>query len=312
MRSENTIPVTLATGVTQYKGLTRLREFLKLQTRSWVHYTATARWISFLNCTAFYSDLAKINPNLIRKIYRAYLSTRMTCTQRVSILIGHYSFIHAHGWGPMVLQSARVPVLLAAFAGKSGVRYRLVLTTGLLMEREGDLILQLFREDDLVCSCAFSFLQLDRMCIAVGGIQGPPHDGLATIRETTRDLHGLRPKQLMIRLLSAIGYLLACDKLRLVSNAHHTAVRSRREGRVHADYDRLWIECGASRGADGDFEIQCTVLHSPQLADLPSKRRSAARNRHECLRMIIDSVTRKLPRSGANETCHRTNRHYGS
>lgn len=294
MNNKNRFSVTLATGVTQYKGLARTRELLKLRARSLVFRTATIKWISFLNCAGFYSDLARTNPYLIRKIYRRYLSNTLDCMERVGVLMGHYSFIRRLGWGPMVLQAARTPISLALFEGKSGLPYRLVLQTGLPMEREGDLVLRLLRADEPVCSCAFSFLQTDTLDVAIGGLQGPAHNGLAVMRDTTKDMFGLRPKHFMIKLLAALGHHLGCGKIYLVSNANHAAVRPRREGKVHADYDRLWTECGAVLRTDGNFELPCAPLRPPTLADLPSKKRASAVHRYEHTQTIISMVIGRL------------------
>ena len=54
MNNKNKLSITLATGVTQYKGLARIRELLKLRVRSLVLRTATNKWIGFLNFTGFY------------------------------------------------------------------------------------------------------------------------------------------------------------------------------------------------------------------------------------------------------------------
>lgn len=294
MNNKNKLSITLATGVTQYKGLARIRELLKLRVRSLVFRTATIKWIGFLNCTGFYSDLARTNPYLIRKIYRRYLSNTLDCTARVSVLIGHYSFIRRLGWGAMILQAARTPVSLAVFDGKSGLPYRLVLEAGLPMEREGDLIVRLLRAGKPVCSCAFSFLQTNTLDVAIGGLQGPPQDGLAAMRDTTKDLFGLRPKHFMVKLLAAIGHYVGCGKMYLVSNDNHAAVRPRREGKVHADYDRLWLECGAVRRADGNFELPCSPLQPPALAELPSRKRASAQRRYEHTHMIISMALGRL------------------
>jgi uncharacterized protein VirK/YbjX len=62
--------------------------------------------------------------------------------------------------------------------------------------------------------------------------------------------------------------------------------RARREGKVYADYDPFWSECGATSRPDGDFETACLPLTPPDLQRLPSNKRSEARQRHRLLATI--------------------------
>jgi uncharacterized protein VirK/YbjX len=50
-----------------------------------------------------------------------------------------------------------------------------------------------------------------------------------------------------------LGHALGCDELRLVSNANRVVKSAIRQGRVHSDYDQLWIELGAEQQQDGEL-----------------------------------------------------------
>ncbi|MEO8600582.1 MAG: DUF535 family protein [bacterium] len=69
-------------------------------------------------------------------------------------------------------------------------------------------------------------------------------DGLARISVATRELHGLRPKNLMVRLARQIGHVFGCNNMILVGNVNRAAHRSVRKGLVFADYDALWRGLG--------------------------------------------------------------------
>lgn len=299
MKREEAPKVTAASGVVQYAGIAKAREFLKLKARSIAYREPTRRWMDFLNSHEFYARLVAHNPYLLRKIYRSYLTNKLDCAQRVSQLIGHYGFARSIGWNPVILKAAGAPMPLAEFAGKSAARYRLTLESGMKMDREGDLALRLFREDTLICSCSFSFLKLDRWCIAIGGLQGPRHDGLALMREAGRDFFGLHPKRLMMKLVRNLGHELGAGKVYLVGNDNHALASFRKDGKLLADYDGFWESCGALLRADGNFELDCVPLQPPVLADFVAKKRSAISKQYELLCEVCGQADQALKREVA-------------
>lgn len=282
---------------------TRLRDMLKLRLRAWRHHGQTRDWIALLNSHSTLRELAATCPRLIHKIYRPYLSSRLNCQQRLGVLATHYRFVLQHGLGAAVSSAARAPLVLARFAGKSGAMYSIELRAISAMEREGELVLQLRCDNGsdtaLVYSLAFSFLADGRhgqtRAIGIGCVQGPQgDDGLELIREATRELHGMRPKNLMVRLVRQLGFEYGCQQLLLVGNANRAVQQSVRKGLVLADYNALWLELGASARADGDYQLACEALLPPAMDEIASKKRSEARKRHELLVVIIDATSAGL------------------
>lgn len=272
--------------------LNYVRDALKLRLRAWRNRQPTAEWLAMLNSHATMRELALAHPRLILKIYRPYLSHHLDCTRRASLLASHYRFVLDQGWGSLVLQASRGAVPLVQFAGKSGAPYAIELQTVWPMEREGELVLQLRAGADLVYSVAFSFFQAGgQLAVGIGCIQGPQGErGLELNREATRELHGLRPKSLMVRLVRQLGYLYGCKEMVLVSNANRAVRQSMSKGLVLADYDGLWQEMEARPRADGDFALDCIALPAPNMDEIPSKKRSEARKRHEMQEQLFAAV----------------------
>lgn len=288
-------PITLGTCLAG----TRLRDMVKLRLRAWRHHGQTRDWIALLNSHSTLRELAAACPRLIHKIYRPYLSSRFNCQQRLAVLVAHYRFVLQHGLGAAVSRAARGPLELARFAGKSGTPYSIELRAISAMEREGELVLQLRCNTALVYTLAFSFLADGRHgqlpSIGIGCVQGPQgDDGLALIREATRDLHGMRPKNLMVRLVRQLGYEYGCRQLLMVGNDNRAVRDSVRKGLVLADYNALWLELGAAPRADGDYQLACSALPPPAMEEIPSKKRSEARKRHELLVAIIAATSAGL------------------
>lgn len=296
--------ITLQSGTTGLTGLRRVRETIKLSARAMLHRRAVDGWLQLLNSSPLFTDLVADHPRLIYKIFRPYFSNTMGYAARLTLLSEHYRFILRQGLGPLTALASKDKVVLARISGKGGLPYHIQLAAVEPMEREGELVLQLVAsanpdagaDQTIVYNCAFSFHQGERgMVLGIGCMQGPRGDhGLQAIKDATRELHGLRPKTMMVKLLGQIGHALGCSELRLVGNANRTVCRSVRQGKVHADYDALWQEQGATPRADGDYRLPCEPLAEPDLAAIASKKRSEARKRHETLVTLAEAMTASL------------------
>ena len=288
--------ITLHSGMVGLSRLRRLRETIKLSARALMHREAAEGWFQLLNSSPLFSDLVADHPRMVYKLFRPYFSNSMGYNARLTLLSEHYHFILRQGLGPLTALASKDKVVLARVTGKNGLPYHIQLAAVEPMEREGELVLQLVHGDEVIYNCAFSFHQGERgMVLGVGCMQGPRGDhGLQVIKDATRELHGLRPKNMMVKLLGQIGYALGCSELRLVGNANRTVCRSVRQGKVHADYDALWQELDATVRADGDYRLPCEPLAEPDLAAIASKKRSEARKRHDTLATLADAITASL------------------
>jgi uncharacterized protein VirK/YbjX len=289
-------PITIHAGSAGFTGLKQLRENFKLTLRAALHRRATYGWLQLLNSHPMFAELVQARPRLIYKIYRPYLSNTMGKAERIALLREHYRHIVRQGLGPLTLRAARDAVVLACIEGKGGLPYHLQLRAIDPMEREGELVLQLMQGGDLVYSSAFSFVHSAQgMLLGIGCMQGPRGaHGLQLIKDATRELHGLRPKNLMLKLLGQIAHDHGCVALRLVSNANRVVCGATRQGKVHADYDGLWQEAGAVLRADGDYQLDDTAISAPDLAAIASKKRSEARKRHETLCELAQAIAVSL------------------
>jgi uncharacterized protein VirK/YbjX len=290
------LSITLRSGLTGMSGVKYLRETLKLHMRARLHRHVTVGWLDMLNSHPLFAELVKARPRLLFKVYRPYLSNTLSAAERLDWLRTHYQHVFRHGLGPLTVQATRAAVTLATVAGKSGLPYCLQLRAVEPMEREGELVLQLLQDGDLIYSAAFAFIPgADGMQLAIGCMQGPRGErGLQLVKDATRELHGLRPKNLMVRLLSQIAHDHGCTSLRLVGNGNRAVCRSARQGKVHADYDALWQELGATPAADGDFRLASAAIGEPDLAAVASKKRSEVRKRHDTLRTLAQAVAASL------------------
>jgi hypothetical protein len=289
--------ITIRSGVSrELAAVPYWRELLKLKARSLVHRRHTRRWLQLLNSHPAFSEYVQNWPRFLYKIYRPYLTSTLSMEARVAALASHYQFIFQRGLGPTVARASGAGVTVASCTGKNGTAYQLRLRAVGTYEREGDLALQLCQDGTVLYTVAFTIAwRGEGMAVSIGCIQGGKGDStLEAIRVATRELHGARPKQMLVTLVRHLGHGFGCRDLFMVSNANRVVHSAMRQGRVRADYDQLWEELGAERQLDGDWLLRCAPLPALDLEDVPSKKRSEARKRHEMMSELAAQLTRRL------------------
>jgi uncharacterized protein VirK/YbjX len=288
--------VTLRSAVPQQlPRLAFLRELAKIRLRAMLHPRQTPAWLHLLNSHPAFSEYLRTCPRFLYKVYRPYISTTLDAGQRLAAIRAHYEFIFRRGLGQVMARASMGAVTLAEVCGRSGLPYRIELRAVDRFDREGELVLQLVQEEALY-TIAFTLAPRDGVqALSIGCIQGgKTADAREAIRVATRELHGLRPKQLMVNLVRQLAHDYGCERVLMVSNRNRVIYKAIRKGRVLADYDALWAELGARRRADGDYEMDCAPLAAPDLETIPSKKRAEARRRHEVLMLLADGVGKGL------------------
>jgi uncharacterized protein VirK/YbjX len=270
------------------------KERLKLFLGGLLYRRQTLRWHAFLGSDPVTAALAESYVSLAHKVYRPYFSTTLDCGGRVDLLIGHYRLLLARGMGPWLLSAASRPALIASLTARQGAPIQLYLLAINGGHREGDLTLQMHMRNRLLYSASFSFAcgADGGIAVALGSLQGAnTPDAAALVREATRELHGCRPKTVLLTVLRALGATFGASTVQLVSNRNRISVNLLRQRRITADYDASWREMGARPRPDGNFELACTPDAPPDWRDRPSNKRAAFRRRQA----MLDSVCRELP-----------------
>jgi hypothetical protein len=289
--------VTLRSAVPPHlAGFKSVRELAKIRLRAVLHPRQTPGWLHLLNAHPAFSEYVRNCPRFLYKVYRPYISHALDADERLEAIRAHYDFMFRRGLREMLARASVGAVVLAEAAGKSGVTYQIQLRTVNMFDREGELVLQLTQDDKALYTVAFTVAPRDgRLAVSVGCIQGgKTEDAREAIRTATRELHGIRPKQLMATLVRQLGHEYGCERMVLVSNRNRVIYKAIRNGRVLADYDQLWTELGAQLRPDGDWELACAPVAAPDLDGIPSKKRSEARKRHEVVSRLAADVCQAL------------------
>ncbi len=140
-----------------------------------------------------------------------------------------------------------------------------------------------------------SFAFVGRSTLFIASIQGPSGtgDGLSTVRELTKAMHGLRPPFVLLEALRCLGATWKMQKLQGVDPTHHAKGRwNQRRSRLKFDYRSLWQEAGGLRAANGNWSLPIE-RERRSMGDIAARKRSMYRRRFEMLdAMCLDIQTK--------------------
>ncbi len=213
----------------------------------------------------------------------AYVHRDWTVRQRVEAVRTHYDFVERHAWLNLPLEGRQRFARIDAACPGLSLQFERPEWIG----NEGELAISLFRDDVRLYMLSFLFAPVrGRVGMILGAIQGRHDESInAVYAELTRQLHGCRPRDLLVHAALFIGEALGQRRVYAVSDAfrHHRAARWQRDSSVPtADYDQVWGDRGGVPGADGFHEIE-TAFRPRDLATVASKKRAMYRRRYEML-----------------------------
>jgi uncharacterized protein VirK/YbjX len=207
-------------------------------------------------------DIVVSPASFLGKIHLPYLSLALNCAGRARLLIRHYDGLLNTGFGSLVRQALQKPLTLCIFNGKSGTPYELQLSALDTGRQDGELLLRLVSEGICVYSiaCILTTSQ-GKPALMVGGLTGMLSQGRSRgIKQITRDLHGCRPKDLMVALARDLGRCFGCATTLLIGSGNRIPPAEKYFCKKSADYDLTWRELHATVRADGDYELPCAAV----------------------------------------------------
>lgn len=261
---------------------------LKYLARSACMAARHQRFLSFIAAHPAMRAYRRRDPRLLERHMHRYVNAHWHRRDRLTYLQQHYRFAMAHlPRGLFELVYAMGHASLGSLTAKDGSLLTLCLRPPIHKGCEGELCLQLCDvNEDPLYSIVFSVAD-ELPTLMIGCLQGPRGDDARdVVRELTRNLHGMRPKQLLLTLAYAFARHYGIERLVAISNEAHPLRRSGRP--LYSDYDAFWKEQGGKRIGGGWYALPAALAHKAE-SDVPSNHRSAFRRR-EALRREAEQL----------------------
>ncbi|RDD82945.1 DUF535 domain-containing protein [Dyella tabacisoli] len=246
------------------------------------------RYLDFVYRNQAMCTYRRRDPRVLERHFHRYINAHWNRSARLLSIQSHYRFVLTRL--PKALFEAIYTdgnATLGTVTLKDGSPLKLCLRPPILMGCEGELSIELRDANDhLLYRIVLSVIDY-RPTIAIGCIQGPAGESSRdVVRDLTRNMHGMRPKQLMLSLAYAFARQYGIKRIWTVSNAAHPLRQVRRT--FQADYDAFWQEQGGRQVGNGWF-ILPEQLSRKSESEVPSNHRSAFRRR-EALRIEIERL----------------------
>jgi uncharacterized protein VirK/YbjX len=236
-----------------------------------------------------------------------YIHKGWEAPQRFATITWHYQLLKTL---PEVFnvsdgQPKKIIDLEAYSAGAS-----IVLDKAKWFVREGEIVLNLFKDDSRMMSLAFTFAELDGVLVMyVGAIQGIHADdqSLVNIKAMTKDFEGLRPRDLLIEVLRMIAQKIGVKTILGINDEdrHHRHRFFRgHESKLKSSYNDIWLEQQAVISGDGFYALPI-VKPRKDLAEIDSKKRAMYRRRYEMLD-YMDATIKNITQWSSAEVAQRS------
>jgi len=195
------------------------------------------------NCEKFEcSKLTQALPGLVAfqdKPFKSYLSKNLSKREKFKIANGSLLFIEksfAIQYLRKIYDVDSYGYKIADISLKDGESIAVKLTASPFQE-EGELMLAMFLENKRIYSVCFSCTDDGKAYI--GGIQGGKDISNDDIKNITKNLHGLRPKNMIMSLAYSFFDFFGVKDIYAVKNEYHV-----KSDTIKSNYSELWEELG--------------------------------------------------------------------
>lgn len=267
--------------------------YLRYIFRYLLNWKAHYGWVEYLNSSKEMESWKKnYGPELYLKIQYPYLSGKFKPHEKLKYLKDHYDWLiyrineKDYSQDQTLLWKQNIEIDDESQNLEIYLKYRAAFVS------EGEIALVLKLNEYIQYTLTFSCIDMNGTPVFfIGGLQGgkPEITTLELVKKLTKQLYGLRPKQLMIHAISIMADFYEVNTLIGVSNKNHTFQSSRRKSkreRVKANLNDFWLNFDSTFHKDENYHFQ-PISNLINLEEIQSKKRNQYRNRQ----IILDELT---------------------
>jgi len=228
------------------------------------------------------------DPRVLERHFHRYLHRQWDRQARLTSIRQYYQFAITRLPG-LLFEAIYIygNATLGSLTLKDGSQLKLCLRPPIFYGSEGELCIQLSDANDHPVYRIILSVIDDQQTVAIGCIQGPDGENSKdTVRDLTKNMYGMRPKQLMLSLAYAFAQHFGIQRILAISNAAHPLRRVR--DKFQADYDSFWQEQKGEDMGNGWFLLPETLSRKSE-SEVSSQHRSAFRRR-EALRIEAEQM----------------------
>lgn len=245
--------------------------------------------------------LCKQCPRFLEKSFRPYIINDSSAIERAQFVVQHYQFVSeklpSYISNEIYINNNNNGLTLFDFT-VGEIEYAFKLVFHARYQKEGDMSLILFNDiDKNFYTLTFSIRDIEgQRQLVIGGLQGPassPENNLK-IKALTKALHGQRPKDLMIKIITLIANIWQVDTLLAVkSDSHAYSARRYSKKRVTANYDKHWEALGGTEFDRHFYTLGLEdIRRNPE--DISRPKRAMYRRRYEWLDTVNATLQQKI------------------
>jgi uncharacterized protein VirK/YbjX len=245
-------------------------------------------------------------PLMNSAIYWPYVNHTWSMQRKLAVIDRHFRMLG--GPAKILALATFEEVELARLEEYAGLR--LVLDKAMWFLREGEIVLNLFINDQRFYSIAFTLgMEGGQPVVLVGALQGSNSELAPEVyRRITHALYGMRPRDLLMVTLKLLCGEFGINRIWAVANEfrqHNSPYfGNSHKDKVLVSYNEVWAEHGGVELDNGFFEIPATVRHK-DMSEIPTRKRAAYRRRYDMLnKLALDirsSCVRYAAKSSAQE-----------
>lgn len=269
------------------------RLFIVLKCLPFLRQAST--WLESANNPLLASEFST-TPQIREFLFRPYINRHWNASKRLEVIDEHYRLVSNNA--PFLNLAPNEYIDLATFDLVSG-KLRIVLDRPGWMRREGEIGLSLFLGIDRIFTVMFLLCgSSDNMKLLVGSVQGTHNDPThETFKKLAKELHGIRPRDLLLHITKMISEELGCVEILGISDAAHRSKHLLSRAFKCASYDAIWLEHGGEKVGKDFFALESKFVKRSE-THITTRKRALYRRRYEFLddtKLLLKGVVASPP-----------------